>query len=101
MKKFLLLFLAIILLSGCQKNEDYELIIDPKSCLNCVRLVYMFEDGTRVYSQYADIKYKTDSMEIPISEALEKKYIRLSDLENNENFKIYKSNENKPVSWSA
>lgn len=93
MKKILLLILTITLLSGCLKNEEYELVIDPKSCLNCVRLVYIFEDGTRVYSQYSDIKYKTDSMEIPISEALEKEYITLSDLEDNDSFKIYKKNE--------
>lgn len=97
MKKVLLLILTIILLVGCQKNKEYELIIDPKSCLNCVRLVYLFEDGTRVYSQYADIRYKTDSIEIPMSEALEKKYIKLSDLEDNENFKIYKQKEDRPL----
>lgn len=93
MKKILLLFLTIILLSGCHKSEEYELIINPNSSLKCFALVYTSDDGTRVYSLYEDIKYKNGSMEISISDALEKKYIELSDLDNNDNFKIYKPNE--------
>lgn len=51
-----------------KKNEDNKLIIDP--CLNCVHLIYEFDDDTSVYSQYADIKL--NNMKIPISEVLEK-----------------------------
>ena len=93
MKKILLLLLSLLLLNGCQKNDNYKLMVDSNSMLKCFKLIYTFDDGTRVYSMYEDIKYKTDNMEIPISEAIEKKYIKLSDLENNDNFKIYKFNE--------
>ncbi|MBE6150008.1 MAG: hypothetical protein E7170_04735, partial [Firmicutes bacterium] len=75
MKKILLLFLAIILLSGCQK-EDYELTFDM--AMNCYIKVYEFKDGTTVYSIYGDIKYKTSDEEISIQEALNKKKIKLS-----------------------
>lgn len=92
MKKILLLFLAIILLSGCQK-EDYELTFDM--AMNCYVKVYEFKDGTTVYSIYDDIKYKTSDEEISIQEALNKKKIKLSDLKENSNFKIYKQNEEK------
>lgn len=92
MKKILLLFLAIILLSGCQK-EDYELTFDM--AMNCYVKVYEFKGGTTVYSIYGDIKYKTSDEEISIQEALDKKKIDLSDLKENSNFKIYKRNEEK------
>jgi len=92
MKKILLLFLAIILLSGCQ-NEEYELTFDM--AMNCYVKVYEFKDGTTVYSIYDDIKYKTSNEEISIQEALDKKKIDLSDLKENNNFKIYKQNEEK------
>ena len=100
MKKILLLFLAIILLSGCQKNEQYELVTDTSLCYNCYKKVYEFKDGTTVYSACPKITYKTDSIEISIQEALDKKLLKLSDLEDIKGFKIYKSNENKPVSCS-
>lgn len=93
MKKILLLFLGIILLSGCQKNEEYELTFDM--AMKCYVKVYEFKDGTTVYSIYDDIKYKTSDEEISIQEALDKKKIKLSDLESNSNFKIYKQNEEK------
>ena len=93
MKKILLLFLGIILLSGCQKNEEYELTFDM--AMNCYVKVYEFKDGTTVYSIYGDIKYKTSNEEISIQEALDKKKIDLADLEENNNFKIYKQNEEK------
>lgn len=98
MKKILLLILTITLLSGCLKNEEYELTFDM--AMNCYVKVYVFKDGTTVYSAYKDIKYKTDDTEISIQEALDKKKIKLSDLENVEGLKIYKSNESKPISCS-
>lgn len=100
MKKILLLILTVILLSGCQKNENYELIIDTSLCYNCYKKVYEFKDGTTVYSSCPNITYKTDDTEISIQEALDKKFLTLSDLEEVKGLKIYKSNENKPVSCS-
>ena len=93
MKKILLLFLAIILLSGCQKNEKYELIFEPKSLMNCYNFIYEFSDGTKVYSYYENIKYKTENTEISIKDALKDKKIKLSDLEENGNFRIVRSGE--------
>ncbi len=98
MKKILLLFLGIILVSGCQKKEEYELTFDM--AMKCYVKVYEFKDGTTVYSIYDDIKYKTSYEEISIQEALDKKLLTLADLENVEGLKIYKSNENKPVGCS-
>lgn len=98
MKKILLLFLAIILLSGCQKNEQYELVTDTSLCYNCYKKVYEFKDGTTVYSSCPKITYKTDDTEISIQEALDKKLLTLSDLENVKGLNIYKSNEDKPLS---
>lgn len=97
MKKVLLLFLTLILLSGCQK-EKYELITDTSLCYNCYKKVYEFKDGTTVYSSCPKITYKTDDTEISIQEALDKKMLTLSDLENEEGLKIFKSNEDKPLS---
>jgi len=95
MKKILLLFLGIILLSGCQK-EEYELIFDEKSILNCTALVYEFEDGTRVYTDYMIIKYKKDNVEMTVTEALEKGLLNIKDIKKYKQFKIAKSNEDKP-----
>lgn len=100
MKKVLLLFLGIILLSGCQKNEEYELIVDTNWCLNCYKKVYEFKDGTTIYSSCTKITYKTDSIEISIQEALDKKLLTLSDLEKEKGLMIFKSNEDKPLSCS-
>ena len=97
MKKFLLLFLSIILLSGCQK-EEYELVFDEKSILNCTALVYEFKDGTRVYSDYANVKYKKDNVEMTVTEALEKGLLKINDIKKYKEFKIVKSNEDKPLS---
>ena len=97
MRKILLLFLAIILVSGCQKNEEYGLITDTSLCYNCYRKVYEFEDGTTVYSSCPKITYKTDEIEISIQDALDKKLITLSDLENEKGLKIFKPNEDKPL----
>ena len=98
MKKFLLLFLSIILLSGCQK-EEYELVFDEKSILNCTALVYEFKDGTRVYSDYANVKYKKDNVEMTVTEALEKGLLKINDIKKYKEFKIFKSNEDKH--WSC
>ena len=96
MKKILLLFLGIILLSGCQK-EEYELFFDEKSILNCTGLVYEFKDGTRVYTDYANVKYKKDNVEMTVTEALEKGLLNINDIKKYEEFKIVKANEDKPL----
>lgn len=98
MKKFLLLSLTIILLSGCQKNEEYELVTDTSLCYNCYKKVYESKDGTTVYSSCPNITYKNNEIEISIQEALDKNLLKLSDLENVKGLKIYKSNEDKPLS---
>ena len=59
MKKFLLLFLVIFLLSGCSKYKEYELVIDTNECFNCYKKIYEFSDGTEVYSSCPKITYKT------------------------------------------
>lgn len=93
MKKFLLLFLVVFLLSGCSKYKEYELVIDTNECLNCYKKIYEFSDGTEVYSSCPKITYKTKKTEISIKEALDNENIKLSDLENNNNFKIVRSAE--------
>lgn len=94
MKKIIVLILGIFLLIGCQKNDNYELIYED--AMNCYVLVYEFKDGTKVYSSYSKITYKTDDMEITIKEALDKKLITLSDIENNDVFNITDKNPNFP-----
>ena len=58
MKKIFLCIILIILLTGCQKEEEYELIFDKNSIVNCIFFVYEFENGTRIYTDYTNIKYK-------------------------------------------
>ena len=58
MKKIFLCIILIILLTGCQKEEEYELIFDKNSIVNCLNFVYESEDGTRIYTDYTNIKYK-------------------------------------------
>lgn len=98
MKKFLLLFLVVFLLSGCSKYKEYELVIDTNECLNCYKKIYEFSDGTEVYSSCPKITYKTKNNEISIKEALDKKLLTLSDLEKEDGFKIFKSKEDKILS---
>ena len=98
MKKMLLLILVIVLLSGCQKNEEYELIFDKNSIINCIALVYEFEDGTTIYTDYTNIKYRKGNIEMSITEALDKGLIRFNDIKKYEEFKIFKPNEDKPLS---
>jgi len=99
MKKFLLLILIIILLGGCQK-EKYELIFDKSSILNCISFVYEFEDGTKIYTDYANIKYKNDSIEMSLIEALDKGLLDINDIKKYEEFKVFKKNESKPLNCS-
>lgn len=98
MKKFLLLFLVVFLLSGCSKYKEYELVIDTNECLNCYKKIYEFSDGTEVYSSCPKITYKTKKTEISIKEALDKKLLTLSDLKKEDGFKIFKSKEDKILS---
>lgn len=98
MKKFLLLFLVVFLLSGCSKYKEYELVIDTNECFNCYKKIHEFSDGTEVYSSCPKITYKTKKTEIPIKEALDKKLITLSDLEKEDDFKIFKPKEDKILS---
>ncbi len=92
MKKILLFITLITLLSGCQKKE-YELIFDKDSILNCLSFVYEFEDGTRIYTDYTNIKYKKNDIEMSVTEALEKKILNFEDIKNYEEFKISKKND--------
>lgn len=94
MKK-LLLILAVILVSGCQ-NKEYELIFDKNSIVNCIGLVYEFEDGTRVYTDYTNIKYKANNIEMTVAEALKKGLLKINDIKKYEEFEIVKPNEDKP-----
>jgi len=77
------------------KNNGYELIYED--AINCYKLVYEFKNGAKVYSSFAKITYKTNDMEITIKEAIDKKLITLSDLENNDAFKITNKNPNFPA----
>ena len=64
MKKILIFLLVTILFSGCQK-EEYELIFDKNSIINCIALVYEFEDGATIYTDYTNIKYRKGNIERP------------------------------------
>ena len=58
MKKIFLCIILIILLTGCQKDEEYELIFDKNSIVNCINFVYEFEDGTRIYTDIQILSIK-------------------------------------------
>lgn len=75
-----------------EETDDYQFTVDPKTCLNCYKLVYEFEDGTRVFSS-CNIKYTTGNVEISLYDALNAKLITLSDLEKIEGLKIVKPSE--------
>ena len=77
------------------KKNNYELIFEYKTCLNCYKKIYESEDGTRIYSS-CDVKYKTEKVEISLYDALNSKLLTLSDLENVEGLLIVKPNEDKP-----
>ena len=96
MKKAIFLTSIAFLLVGCQNNsfdktDNYELVINEKSCMNCYAKIYEFEDGTKVYNSCTDITYKTEDGEISLYDALEQNLLTASDLEK-EGFKIIKPN---------
>ena len=63
-----------------KEDEEYELIVDDNFCFNCLMLVYEFSDGRKIYDACTKITYKNNNIEIPLSEAIEKGLITLSDL---------------------
>ena len=46
------------IINWCQSEEGYELIFDKNSIVNCINFVYEFEDGTRIYTDYTNIKHE-------------------------------------------
>ena len=97
MKRLFLCIILIGLLSGCQKDEEYELIFDKNSIVNCISFVYEFEDGTKIYTDYTNIKYKKNNIEMSIIDALNKGLLDFDDIKNYEEFKIVKKYESKPL----
>ena len=97
MKKLFLCIILIGVLSGCQKDEEYELIFDKNSIVNCISFVHEFEDGTRIYTDYTNIKYKKNNIEMSLTEALEKELLDLDDIKKYEEFKIVKKDDPKPL----
>lgn len=97
MKKIFLCIILIMLLTGCQKEEEYELIFDKNSIVNCINFVYEFEDGTRIYTDYTNIKYKKNNIEMSIIDALNKGLLDFDDIKNYEEFKIVKKDESRPL----
>ncbi len=95
MKKILLCMISILLLVGCQK--EYELIFDENSVVNCLNFVYEFEDGTKIYTDYTNIKYKKNNVEITLIEALEQNLLDFDNIKDYEEFKIVKKDESKPL----
>jgi len=79
------------------QNEEYELIFDKNSIVNCIGLVYEFEDGTRVYTDYTNIKYKINNIEMPIIEALENGLLNIDDIKNYKEFQIFLKDDSKPL----
>lgn len=65
--------------------------------MNCYNFIYEFNDETKVYSYYEVIKYKTENTELSIKDALKDKKIKLSNLEENSNFRIVRSG--KKLEW--
>ncbi len=88
--KTIVLLLVVFILVGCGR-EKYELVFEPNSAMNCYVLVYQFTDGTKVYSSFSNIKYKTKDSETSIQDALINKKISLSDIKDNPNLKIVKA----------
>lgn len=78
-----------------EKTDDYELIVESHTCLNCYNYYYEFEDGTKAYSS-CKFLYKAKNVQIPLEDAIEKELITLSDLEKR-GFKIVKPNEEKCI----
>ena len=97
MKRILLLILAVILISGCQKDNNVELIFDKNSVVNCIFLLYEFEDGTKIYTDYTNIKYKAEKIEIPVIEALENGLLNFDDIKNYKEFKIFSKDDPNPL----
>ena len=95
MKRLFLCIILIGLLSGCQKDEEYELIFDKNSIVNCISFVHEFEDGTRIYTDYTNIKYKKNNIEMSIIDALNKGLLDFDDIKDYEEFKIVKKDESK------
>ena len=79
------------------KEEEYELIFDKNSIVNCINFVYEFEDGTRIYTDYTNIKYKKNNIEMSIIDALNKGLLDFDDIKNYEELKIVKKDESKPL----
>lgn len=97
MKKAIFLTSIAFLLVGCQNNnfdktDNYELVINENSCMNCYKKIYEFDDGTKVYSSCTEITYKTENGEISLYDALEQNLLTASDLEKEQIFKIFKPN---------
>ena len=88
------------IINWCQSEEEYELIFDKNSIVNCLNFVYEFEDGTRIYTDYTNIKYKKNNIEMSIIDALNKGLLDFDDIKNYEEFKIVKKDESKPLEWN-
>ena len=46
------------IINWCQNEEGYELIFDKNSIVNCINFVYEFKYGTRIYTDYTNIKHE-------------------------------------------
>lgn len=78
------------------KTDNYELIFDLKTCLNCYKKIYEFEDGTKIYSS-CNVKYKSQNVEISLSDALNSNILTLADLEREQGLIIVKPSDDKPL----
>lgn len=78
------LILALLLITGCNKgNHDEQKKLnfsDEKSNKNFAE-IYEFEDGSKIYSEFANIRFVVDNDEkISLKKALELKMITIDDI---------------------
>ena len=78
------LILALLLITGCNKgNHDEQKKLnfsDEKSNKNFAE-IYEFEDGIKIYSEFANIRFVVDNDEkISLKKALELKMITIDDI---------------------
>lgn len=83
-KQVITLILVLLLITGCNKgNYDEQKKLnfsDEKSNKNFAE-IYEFEDGSKIYSEFANIRFVVDNDEkISLKKALELKMITIDDI---------------------
>lgn len=82
MKRNISIFIVLFLLFaiGCSDKKTILLLGNKKSG-NDLLEIYQFEDGTRLYSEYAEINYRKSKKEIiPLKDALKNKVITIDKI---------------------